>query len=111
MSQFQTAYFARADDGLLQVDLKQPTDMTGWAFQVDFLRRFGGVPLKSCYYASGMNNVSGVNLLAPGNQSFQVVAGRELWSGKDPLNYAFQAYRTDSGVGVQIAAGYVPLSQ
>lgn len=103
--------FVAGTDFTVTVGLAPPTGTSGQTWQFQLGTRFGwssGLVTKSC--ASGYNNVSGVNLIDGINGTFNVALNAVDTSGFDPLNYACNFRRLDSGSVGTALEGYLQIT-
>lgn len=95
------------EDGLLTVQLVNPTPIGGWSIRADFTKRLGGTARVSKYVASGYpNGASGITIVDSGTGVFRIRLDSADTSGLGYSNYAFDVRRTDSGFVTDIAQGY-----
>lgn len=108
IANFDTPKFA---DGVITITLVPPQNVGGLSFVCAFGKRFGvsssGI-LFSRQVTSGYGGgQSGITVTNSGQGVFQVTAPTpEEMSGRDPGNYAYEFYATDSGGRGPLSQGY-----
>ena len=95
-------------NGTLQVQMAPPAPISGWSIRFDLVYRFGSPqPIISKYLASGYTTgQSGCTLVDGSIGIFQISQNPSEVSGLNDGNYAYRAYRTDSGSVTDITAGF-----
>jgi len=100
--------FAQYEDGLINVSLAPPTNISGWSLQFQVGKRFGwtsGLITRSC--ASGFNNVSGINVVNGAQGQFKISLQSVDTSGMNFGAYAGYCQRLDSGFHTNLVEGYL----
>lgn len=95
------------EDGVLTIQLVNPTPIGGWSLRADFTKRLGGTPRVTKWISSGTpNGASGITITDSGQGVFRIALDSADTSGLAYGNYAFDVRRTDSGFVTDIAQGY-----
>ena len=101
----------RFEDGLLTITLTPPTSIRNWSIEWKLQKRFGysPYPIAVASVTSGLNNVSGINIINADQGVFTVNLIGALTSGLDAGNYVNTSVRTDSGFNTVLSEGYLQL--
>lgn len=103
------------DNNTILMTLAEGTNISGWSIQFDLSKRLGSTaPFYQAFAASGLNNVSGINVTNGPQGQFTTAVPASVFSGivasgYDPTGaFAIKWRRTD--YPTTISAGYLVVS-